>query len=375
MLWFGFDQHHQTLVLKIFISIKSRNAVTDGRNISVTTDTKTYRSPLLLQAPSSSFIAQIKSGNVKNIDMALLYLNFKKTMPATRIILMLGLLLINFFCIAQKKLQLEVLGITQALIDEHTPGMEQVKYGNEGGEVVKDDKGMYHWFTSEQFGDPYWVANAITHWISKDGIQWKKDTTWKKEGNHDYTSSRDKSSYFDPTVKYDEQTGYWYMFYVAYRNAPDNHKNPGNNRGKIYRSKAMIKGIAGLSGPYHDNDKDDVVIIEPLDNPPPYESKWIGNKKFGYGCHTVTPYKIGDVWYMVWGENMIARGTTSLTGKFKRIPEGDVNPITYQRELMEFIPDYSTASHHKFYLKPYHLQNTRRRNRWWQLHHDCWYVH
>ncbi len=272
-------------------------------------------------------------------------------MRAIKIILILGLLLIKSFPFAQIKLQLEVLGITKALIDEHTPGMEKVKYGNEGGEVLKDGNGMYHWFTSELFGDPYWVANAITHWTSNGGIHWVTDTSWKKEGNYDYTSSRDKSSYFDPTVKYDEKTGYWYQFYVAYRNAPDNHKNPGNNRGKIYRSKAIIKGKGRLGGPYHDNDKDDVVIMEPLENPPPYEPKWIGNKDFGYGYHTVTPYQIGDVWYMVWGENMIAKGTTSLSGKFERLPEGDVNPISYQREVMEFLPDYSTANHHKFYLE------------------------
>ena len=48
---------------------------------------------------------------------------------------------------------LKVLNLSKPLIDEKTPGMEGVKFGNEGGEVVKDRRGTYHWFTSEQFGD------------------------------------------------------------------------------------------------------------------------------------------------------------------------------------------------------------------------------
>ena len=251
---------------------------------------------------------------------------------------------------AQPSVNLKVIEVSKTLIDENTPGMKNVKYGNEGGEVIKDSKGVYHWFTSEQFGDPYWVANSITHWTSADGLKWAKDTSWKKESNHDYTSKLDKSSYFDPTVKFDPKTNYWYMFYVAYRNAPDTCYNGGNNRGKIYRCKAMHKGIDGLSGPYHDNDAEDIVMLQPLDNPQPYEAKWVGNTKFGYGCHTVTPYQIGDLWYMLWAENLMAKGTKSISGKFERLPEGNGIPVTWNRKPLEFVPDYRTAQH-KFYLE------------------------
>lgn len=251
---------------------------------------------------------------------------------------------------AQPSVKLTVIDAGKTLIDEKTPGIETVKYGNEGGEVVKDYKGVYHWFTSEQFGDPYWVANAITHWTSSDGLKWVKDTSWKKEGNHNYNSTLDKSSYFDPTVKFDPKTDYWYMFYVAYRNAPDTCYNGGNNRAKIFRSKALRKGIDGLSGPYHDNDDEDIAILEPLEKPQPYENKWVGNTDFGYGCATVTPYQIGDIWYLLWAENLIARGTVSLTDKFERLPEGNGNPVTWNRKPMKFVPDYRTAQH-KFYLE------------------------
>ena len=255
---------------------------------------------------------------------------------------------------------LQVLSLSKHLIDEKTPGMEGVKFGNEGGEVVKDRRSTYHWFTSEQFGDPYWVANRITHWTSRDGAQWVKDTTWSKEGNHDYTNSRDKASFFDPTVVYDRVSKYWYMFYVAYRCMPDKEydelrrkANPAsayngglNNRAQIYRSKALKRGLDGLGGPYHDNDADDVVVIEPLENPPPYEARWVGDTKFGYGCATVTPYRIGRDWYILFAENMLAKSST-LTGKFTRLPEGKDNPVSYSRPLMEWNKENSFT----FYLE------------------------
>ena len=228
--------------------------------------------------------------------------------------------------------------------------MSGVKYGNEGGEVLRDRHGTYHWFTSEQFGDPYWVANRLTHWTSSDGNTWAKDPTWSKEGNHDYTSLRDKSSYFDPTVKYDPVTGYWYLFYVSYRNAPDAWPNGGNNRGQIYRSKALHKGIDGLGGPYHDNDPDDALVLTPLAHPSPYEAAWVGNTELGYGCSTVTPYRIGQTWYLLWAENLLARGTASVAGPFVRLPESSGNPVTWHRKAMQFVPDYRTAQH-EFYLE------------------------
>ncbi|HEY5500288.1 MAG TPA: hypothetical protein VIK20_07900 [Bacteroidales bacterium] len=261
--------------------------------------------------------------------------------------------------LSKPSVTLTALDISIPLIDEKTPGMESVKYGNEGGEVIKDSKGVYHWFTSEQFGEPYWVANAITHWTSTDGLKWVKDTSWKKEGNHDYTNSKNKSSYFDPTAIYDTETGYWYMFYIAYRCVPDSiyirelHKaNPlglyagGWNRAQIYRAKAIKPGLEGLGGPYHDNDADDVVVIEPVDNPQPYELQWVGDTKFGYGCATVTPYKVGNEWYILYAENMLAK-SNSLTGKFERLPEGDDSPVTYQRPLMRWNKENS----HVFYLE------------------------
>jgi len=258
-----------------------------------------------------------------------------------------------FFCLSvnalgQPSVKLDVLDMTPPLIDEKTPGMELVRYGNEGGEVIKDYKGVYHWFTSEQFGDPYWVANRITHWTSEDGIKWSKDISWKKEGNHDTTDMKPKSSYFDPTVVYDTVTASWYMFYVSYWYS----RKFEFNRAQIYRCKAVNPGIDGLGGPYHDNDSDDVVVLEPLDKPQPYEASWVGDTRSGYGCASVsTPYKAGDWWYIIYAENMLARAKF-LTDKFERIPEGKDNPITYSRDPMDWDPNYLIGRvYKKFYLE------------------------
>lgn len=243
---------------------------------------------------------------------------------------------------------LQVLSLSKPLIDEKTPGMEGVKYGNEGGEVVRDRHGVFHFFTSEQFGDPYWVADRITHWTSRDGNLWTKDTSWVKEGNHDYTNSRPKSSYFDPRLVYDPDSGYWYMFYVAYWCMPDKDYHEamrkahpvslydgGWNRARIYRAKAETPGPDGLGGRYHDNDADDVAVIEPLDNPAPYEAQWVGDGRFGYGAAAVVVYRAGREWYLVYAENMLSK-SSSLSGKFTRVAEGPDNPLTFHRPAMQW---------------------------------------
>lgn len=97
-------------------------------------------------------------------------------------------------------------------------------------------------------------------------------------GNQDQTGTKDKSNYFDPTVVYDEETGSGYMFYVGYRYS----KEKPYQFGKIYRAKALQPGRQGLGGPYHDNDRDDVLVMAQLENPPAYEREWVGNFEGGW---------------------------------------------------------------------------------------------
>lgn len=249
------------------------------------------------------------------------------------------------------KIVLSIVKIEKNLLDEQTPGMEHVKYGNDGGEVVRDGKGMYHWFTSEQTGDPYTAETRLTHWTSEDGYHWNRDTTWSKDGNHDLTNTRDKATYYDPSMVYDPDSGYWYMFYVAYRFSPQQQCN----RAKIFRAKAVKPGMDGLDEPYHDNDADDVMVLEPQKNPPPYEAQWVGDTHFGYGAASATVYRVGRTWYMLWAENLFATAP-AVTAPFTRLPEGVNNPVRFERKPMHWYPDYiraslTTAPYAEFYFE------------------------
>ena len=241
-------------------------------------------------------------------------------------------------------LKLSISKIDRNVMDDRTPDMAGIKYGVEGGEVLRDAGGVLHLFTSEQFGDPYWVANRIAHWTSKDGLSWHRDRSWVKEGNHDQTGTREKSNYFDPTVVYDEKAGYWYMFYVAYRFSEAKTAYVA----KIYRAKAVRPGRDGLGGPYHDNDADDVVALGPVGHPGPYEAKWVGDTENGYGAASVTIYRVGDVWYMLWAENMLASAPTP-SGTFTRLPEGPNNPVTFGRPPMDWITNYIYTPIQKYF--------------------------
>lgn len=241
-------------------------------------------------------------------------------------------------------LALSIDRIDRNVIDDRTPDMAHIRYGAEGGEILRDDAGTFHWFTSEQFGDPYWVVNRIAHWSSRDGLQWRRDPSWVKEGNHDQTGAREKSSYFDPTLVYDAKTGYWYMFYVAYRFS----KEKTWYVAKVYRAKAMRAGRSGLSGPYHDNDADDVLVLGPVEHPGPYEAKWVGNTREGYGAASVTIYRAGDAWNMLWAENMLATAPAP-SGTFTRLPEGPMNPVTFGRPRMDWITNYIYTPIQKYF--------------------------
>lgn len=244
-------------------------------------------------------------------------------------------------------LDLAVRHIDKDIVDERSAAMRGIKYGAEGGEVLRDKSGLYHWFTSEQYGDPYWVANRIAHWTSADGLHWHRDPRWIKEGNHDTTGTRDRSNYFDPRVAYDRKTGYWYMFYVGYRYSTD---PTAWHLAKIYRAKALNPGLAGLSGPYHDQDGDDIEVMGPVAHPAPYEATRVGSSNYGLGADSVTVYPVGDHWVMIYAENMLATAP-SPSGTFTRLPEGPGNPLGYGTKPMTFDPKAQPFHPERFWLE------------------------
>ena len=52
------------------------------------------------------------------------------------------------------------------------PGTEGIRYGFEGGCVLKLDN-AYHLFVSEMVDDPFWVKMKLAHWSSPDGRKWQ----------------------------------------------------------------------------------------------------------------------------------------------------------------------------------------------------------
>lgn len=249
--------------------------------------------------------------------------------------------------VVPNSLDLAVRHIDKDIVDERSAAMRGIKYGAEGGEVLRDKSGLYHWFTSEQYGDPYWVANRIAHWTSADGLHWHRDPRWVKEGNHDTTGTRDRSNYFDPRLAYDQRTGYWYMFYVGYRYSTD---PTAWHLAKIYRAKAVNPGLAGLSGPYHDQDGDDVEVMGPVAHPGPYEATRVGNSNYGLGADSVTVYPVGDHWVMIYAENMLATAPNP-SGTFTRLPEGPGDPLGYGTKPMTFDPKAQPFHPERFWLE------------------------
>ena len=64
---------------------------------------------------------------------------------------------------------------------------------------------------------------------------------------------------------------------------------------------------------------------------------WATSKEGGLGANSVTLYRVDKTWYMLWAENQLAT-SSSLTGKFSRLPEGALNPVTFQRPRMIYDP-------------------------------------
>lgn len=235
------------------------------------------------------------------------------------------------------------------IVGEKHRDMKTIKYGAEGGEIIRDQKGLFHWFTAEQFDEPYWLANRIAHWTSKDGLAWQRDNRWSKDSNQD-TKGADRAAYFDPTVVFDEQTNYWYMFYVGYRYHAAG--GVGWYMGKVYRARAVNAGLEGLGGPYHDQDDSDVVVMEPIANPSPYEKRWVGRTgDYVCGACSVTVFPANGQWQMIYAENLRATAS-SPSGTFTRVPEGPGNPISYGRPPMDWGESYAKATvYNNFYLE------------------------
>lgn len=232
-------------------------------------------------------------------------------------------------------------GENKAVIDEGMPGTEGIKGGFEGGRVVKVGD-TYHMFPTERAGekgvDYYYdrVKTKIGHWISKDAIHWKRESTiYQASGTYAITEDDNpmndrRGAIWSYMPVFSEKANKWYGYYLAYTV----HKEiePNHSFGRIWRCESTVEGINGIDGPY----KDMGIIMEPGLDSQPWEGRQgvasffpykVGDKYFGFysGAYPFEswadyPKKSGKGWFVALAES------NSLEGPWKRLNKG-LEPI------------------------------------------------
>ena len=177
---------------------------------------------------------------------------------------------------------------SHVVIDEGDPGTDGIKYGFEGGRVVKLD-GCYHMVTAERYGDPELVKMRLAYWKSKDGEAWERISTLY-ESSGEFEGNDPRAALWGPMPIFDDQSDQWYLVYVAYRAKP----NDGtgwylNYEGRIWLAKSTTPGRGGIGGPYEDIG----IILQPGKDSDPWEGL--------QGTDSFFPYKVGDCWYAFYG--------------------------------------------------------------------------
>ena len=192
------------------------------------------------------------------------------------------------------------------------PGTEQNKYGFEGGCVIKQN-GVYHLFTSEMVGDPFWVKMKLGHWTSSDRLKWtRRDTMYESSG--DTTGKDPRAALWAPMPVWDPNQRLWNLFYVAYH-------APTNWDGRICRAVSKT-----LDGPW----KDIGVVLErgPA-------SDWWEDKQ---GTDSFFAFPAGGRWLGFYGSSDtkswwkvgLAEAST-LAGPWRRLSK--LNPVALSGDL------------------------------------------
>ena len=209
------------------------------------------------------------------------------------------------------------------VIDADHPDCKDIKYGFEGGQVVKLD-GVYYMFTSEMAGDPFWHRMRLALWTSPNGIEWKRVTTIRESsGKPREETGLPYTSLWGPIPTYNDDENHWEVFFVAYDIAAD-------TGGRMWRATSTVQGRAGIVGPY----KDVGIIMQPDAE----SQKWEGRQ----GVPGLFPYRVKDRWLAFYAS---ALGNTppgwmvglaeapALAGPWKRRAEG--SPQTFEPVFVE----------------------------------------
>jgi hypothetical protein len=211
------------------------------------------------------------------------------------------------------------------VLTTRSPGAEAIRYGFEGGRVVKVG-GTYHLFTSEMAGDPVWVKMRLGHWTSRDRLKWKRAGT-VAESSGEFEGKDPRASLWSPLPVWDAGERRWNLFYVAYRSAPsDGTRFLLNHGGEIWRAVSRTPGEEGIGGPFEDVG----VVMRP------------GRDSFAWeglqGTDSFFPWPVGRRWRAFYGS---ARSETkpighwlvgpaeaeTLAGPWRRVAEDNPAPL------------------------------------------------
>ena len=209
------------------------------------------------------------------------------------------------------------------------PGTEGIRYGFEGGCVLKLDN-AYHLFVSEMVDDPFWVKMKLAHWGSPDGRKWQRmSTLMESSGNYDGTDPR--AAVWAPMPVYSDRDDRWNLFYVAYRCAPDPPDRwLTNHEGRIWRAVSQTPGPHGYDGPYRDVG----IVLEPGAD----SDSWEGLQ----GTDSFFPFRMGERWLAFYGsantqDKQIGKWqvglaeSETLAGTWKRLSA--TNPVALDPQL------------------------------------------
>jgi hypothetical protein len=215
-------------------------------------------------------------------------------------------------------LKLEVVSCADSILNPKSPDCEDIKYGFEGGRVVKLGN-TYHMITAEMAGDPMCVNMRIGHWESQDGLAWKRIGT-VRQSDGDFTGSSQLAAPWGPMVVFVNEDNRWHLVYCNYKSKPE----WWNYDGVIQHAVSEVEGINGIGGPYKDTNE----LMRYDVNPDPWEGL--------QGVDSFFPYKIGDTWYGFYGSatlekkqdckwNIGLAKAENIAGPWKRMSE--LNPI------------------------------------------------
>ena len=223
------------------------------------------------------------------------------------------------------------------VIKQGDPGTADIKFGIEGGSVVKVGR-AYHLIVSEIAGDPRAVKMRIAHWKSDDALHWQRQSTLY-ESSGDFTGADPRAALWASPVAFDKKSNRWNFFYVAYHSKPNDADGRWNinHLGRIWRAVSKTPGPDGIAGPYEDIG----IILQPDADSQPWEG-WQGVDSFhifqtdtGWGAFygsalTQTPREKQDPRYARWNVGLAT--APDIAGPWKRVPGGPVmayaeNPI------------------------------------------------